>query len=83
MQEWANIIRELALLISSITAILTAWNALKKLNHDSTKDDKEELREDAEKYRQRWLESEKGYDALDAENKKLREKIKRLEKKNE
>ena len=83
MQDWANIIRELALLISSLTAGITAYNALKKLKHDNSKDDKEELREDRDLYRQRWLESEKGYDELDAENDKLRKKLKRLEKKND
>lgn len=82
MQNIANIIRELALLISTLTAGLTAWNALKKLKHDNTKDDMAELRSDRDLYRERWLESEKGYDELDAENEKLRRKIKRLERKN-
>lgn len=81
MQDWANLIRELALLISSFTAGITAYRALKKLKHDNSKDDKEELRADRDLYRQRWLESEKGYDELDAENDKLRKKIKRLENK--
>ena len=83
MQNIANIIRELALLISALNAGLTAWNALKKLKHDNTKDDMAELRSDRDLYRQRWLESEKGYDELNAENEKLRRKIKRLEKKND
>lgn len=83
MQNIANIIRELALLISALTAGLTAWNALKKLKHDNTKDDMAELRSDRDLYRQRWLESEKGYDELNAENEELRRKIKRLENKNE
>lgn len=82
MQNIANIIRELALLISALTAGLTAWNALKKLKHDNTKDDMAELRSDRDLYRQRWLESEKGYDELSAENEKLQRKIKRLERKN-
>lgn len=81
MQDWANIIRELALLISSLTAGITAYNALKKLKHDNSKDDKAELRADRDLYRQRWLESEKGFNELDAENEKLRRKIKRLENK--
>lgn len=79
MQDWANVIREFALLISSFTAGVTAWNALKKLKHDTSKENKEELREDVEIYRKRWLESEKGYNELDAENEKLKRKIKRLE----
>lgn len=83
MQDWANIIRELALLISSITAGLTAWNALKKLKHDNSKDDKEELREDRDLYRRRWLESERGFDELDAENERLKKKIRKLERNKE
>lgn len=82
MQNIANIIRELALLISALTAGLTAWNALKKLKHDNTKDDMAELRSDRDLYRQRWLKSEKGYDELSAENERLQRKIKRLERKN-
>lgn len=82
MQNIANIIRELALLISALTAGLTAWNALKKLKHDNTKDDIAELRSDRDLYRQRWLKSEKGYDELSAENERLQRKIKRLERKN-
>lgn len=84
MQYWANIIRELALLISATTAGITAWNALKKLNHDNSKDDMAELRSDRDLYRQRWLESEKGYDELNAENEELRKEIRKLkEKQNE
>lgn len=84
MQNIANIIRELALLISALTAGLTAWNALKKLKHDNTKDDMAELRSDRDLYRQRWLESEKGYDELNAENEELRKEIRKLkEKQNE
>lgn len=84
MQNIANIIRELALLISALTAGLTAWNALKKLKHDNTKDDMAELRSDRDLYRQRWLESEKGYDDLNAENEELRKEIRKLkEKQNE
>lgn len=84
MQNIANIIRELALLISALTAGLTAWNALKKLKHDNTKDDMAELRSDRDLYRQRWLESEKGYDKLNAENEELRKEIRKLkEKQNE
>lgn len=84
MQNIANIIRELALLISALTAGLTAWNALKKLKHDNTKDDIAELRSDRDLYRQRWLESEKGYDELNAENEELRKEIRKLkEKQNE
>lgn len=84
MQNIANIIRELALLISALTAGLTAWNALKKLKHDNTKDDMAELRSDRDLYRKRWLESEKGYDELNAENEELRKEIRKLkEKQNE
>lgn len=84
MQNIANIIRELALLISALTAGLTAWNALKKLKHDNTKDDMAELRSDRDLYRERWLESEKGYDELNAENEELRKEIRKLkEKQNE
>lgn len=84
MQNIANIIRELALLISALTAGLTAWNALKKLKHDNTKDDMAELRSDRDLYRQRWLESEKEYDDLNAENEELRKEIRKLkEKQNE
>ena len=84
MQNIANIIRELALLISALTAGLTAWNALKKLKHDNTKDDIAELRSDRDLYRQRWLESEKGYDELNTENEALRKEIRKLkEKQNE
>lgn len=81
MQNIANIIRELALLISALTAGLTAWNALKKLKHDNTKDDMAELRSDRDLYRQRWLESEKGYDDLNAENEELRKEIRKLKEK--
>lgn len=84
MQNIANIIRELALLISALTAGLTAWNALKKLKHDNTKDDMAELRSDRDLYRERWLESEKGYDELNAENEELSKEIRKLkEKQNE
>ena len=81
MQNIANIIRELALLISALTAGVTAWNALKKLKHDNTKDDMAELRSDRDLYRQRWLESEKGYDDLNAENEELRKEIRKLKEK--
>lgn len=81
MQDWANLIREIALLISGVVAGITAWNALRKLSHDVSKDDKEELRADRDLYRDRWLESEKSFDEIDAENNKLRKKIKRLENK--
>ena len=57
------------------------WNALRKLSHDVSKDDKEELRADRDLYRNRWLESEKAFDEIDDENDKLRKKIKRLENK--
>lgn len=81
MQDWANLIREIALLISGVVAGITAWNALRKLSHDVSKDDKEELRADRDLYRNRWLESEKAFDEIDDENNKLRKKIKRLENK--
>ena len=81
MQDWANLIREIALLISGVVAGITAWNALRKLSHDVSKDDKEELRADSDLYRDRWLESEKAFDEIDAENDKLRKKVKRLENK--
>lgn len=81
MQDWANLIREIALLISGVVAGITAWNALRKLSHDVSKDDKEELRADRDLYRDRWLESEKAFDEVDAENDKLRKKVKRLESK--
>ncbi|KXA25028.1 hypothetical protein L2302_00715 [Lactobacillus gasseri] len=81
MQDWANLIREIALLISGVVAGITAWNALRKLSHDVSKDDKEELRADRDLYRNRWLESEKAFDEIDDENDKLRKKIKRLENK--
>lgn len=81
MQDWANLIREIALLISGVVAGITAWNALRKLSHDVSKDDKEELRADRDLYRNRWLESEKAFDEVDAENDKLRKKVKRLESK--
>ena len=79
MQDWANLIREIALLISGVVAGITAWNALRKLSHDVSKDDKEELRVDRDLYRNRWLASEKAFDEVDAENDKLRKKVKRLE----
>lgn len=81
MQDWANLIREIALLFSSFVAGLTAWNALRKTSHEVSKDDKEELRADRDLYRNRWLESEKAFDEIDAENDKLRKKVKRLENK--
>jgi hypothetical protein len=81
VQDWANLIREIALLISGVVAGITAWNALRKLNHEVSKDDKEELRADRDLYRNRWLESEKAFDEIDNENDKLRKKIKRLENK--
>lgn len=81
MQNIANIIRELALLISALTAGITAWNALKKLKHDNTKDDQDQLRADRDLYRQRWLESEQGYDELKAENEKLEKSNRNLKKK--
>lgn len=79
MQGWANLIREIALLFSVFVAGLTAWNALRKTSHEVSKDDKEELRADRDLYRNRWLESEKAFDEIDAENDKLRKKVKRLE----
>lgn len=79
MQDWANLIREIALLFSVFVAGLTAWNALRKTSHEVSKDDKEELRADRDLYRNRWLESEKAFDEIDAENGKLRKKVKRLE----
>lgn len=81
MQNIANIIRELALLISALTAGVTAWNALKKLKHDNAKDDQDQLRADRDLYRQRWIESEKGYDELKAENEKLEKSNRNLKKK--
>lgn len=81
MQDWTSLIREVALLISGVVAGITAWNALRKLSHDLSKDDKEELRADRDLYRNRWLESEKAFDEIDDENDKLRKKIKRLENK--
>lgn len=81
MQDWANLIREIALLFSVFVAGLTAWNALRKTSHEVSKDDKEELRADRDLYRKRWLESEKAFDEIDAENDKLRKKVKRLENK--
>ena len=81
MQDWANLIREIALLFSGFVAGLTAWNALRKASHEVSKDDKEELRADRDLYRNRWLESEKAFDEMDAENDKLRKKVKRLENK--
>lgn len=81
MQDWADLIREIALLISGFVAGITAWNALRKTSHDVLKDDKEELRADRDLYRNRWLESEKAFDEIDAENDKLRKKVKRLENK--
>lgn len=79
MQDWANLIREIALLFSGFVAGITALNALRKTSHDVSKDDKEELRADRDLYRNRWLESEKAFDEIDAENDKLRKKVKRLE----
>ena len=79
MQDWANLIREMALLISGVVAGITAWNALRKLNHDVSKDDKKELRADRDLYRNRWLASEKAFDKVDTENDRLRKKVKRLE----
>ena len=81
MQDWANLIREIALLISGVVAGITAWNALRKLSHDVSKDDKEELRADRDLYRDRLLESEKAFDEIDAENDKLLKNFKRLENK--
>lgn len=81
MQNIANIIRELALLISAVTAGITAWNALKKLKHDNTKEDQDQLRADRDLYRHRWLESEQGYDELKAENEKLEKSNKNLKRK--
>lgn len=81
MQNIANIIRELALLISALTAGITAWNALKKLKYDNDKYDQDQLRADRDLYRQRWLESEQGYDELKAENEKLEKRNQILKKK--
>ena len=81
MQDWANLIREIALLFSVFVAGLTAWNALRKTSHEVSNDDKEELRADRDLYRNRWLECEKAFDEIDAENDKLRKKVKRLENK--
>ncbi len=64
MQDWANLIREIALLFSVFVAGLTAWNALRKTSHEVSKDDKEELRADRDLYRNRWLESEKAFDEI-------------------
>lgn len=81
MQDWADLIRAIALLISGFVAGITALNALHKTSHDVLKDDKEELRADRDLYRNRWLESEKAFDEIDAENDKLHKKLKQLENK--
>lgn len=80
MQELANLIEKLALVLSAAAAGLTAWNALRKLTMDHEKDDRAELRADKEMYRQRWLAAERSYDHQKRENEKLEQRIDELEK---
>lgn len=73
MQEWRDFIQQLALLISSIVGGLTAFSAFQKQRHDSSKEDKEDLRKDLDLYRERWRDAEKGFNEQEKEIKQLKE----------
>lgn len=75
MQELANFIGAIAGLIVALTAAYKAFTNFKQKNHENQEEDHDELEHDAELYRRRWLDAEKGND-------ELRRKIKRLRKEN-
>lgn len=84
MHEWTSLIDKLALLLASLTGLITAFVSLGKTvlgkSKEKPPDEKvKDTEEDAELYRKRWLEAEKGYDELEDENRKLKEKVKQLE----
>ena len=79
MQEWIDFVQKIALLISSVVGLLTIFNTLKQTDYSNTKEKKEELKEDVELYRKRWLQAEEAYDKLLKENERLKRKLNRLE----
>lgn len=79
MQEWIDFVQKIALLISSVVGLLTIFNTLKQTDYSNAKEKKEELKEDVELYRKRWLQAEKAYDKLLKENERLKIKLNRLE----
>lgn len=81
MQDWVNLVEKVGVLLGSLISVLTLVNAMTKTKNDIKKDSHDDMRTDAEFYRQRWLDAEQGYDQLEAENKHLRNKIKSLENK--
>ena len=83
MQEWIDFVQKIAFLISSIVGLLTIFNTLKQTDYSNAKEKKEELKEDVEFYRKRWLQAEEAYDKILKDNEKLKRKINRLEDNNE
>lgn len=79
MQEWIDFVQKIAFLISSIVGLLTIFNTLKQTDYSNAKEKKEELKEDVELYRKRWLQAEEAYDKLLKENERLKRKLNRLE----
>ena len=79
MQEWIDFVQKIALLISSVVGLLTIFNTLKQTDYSNAKEKKEELKEDVEPYRKRWLQAEEAYDKLLKENERLKIKLNRLE----
>lgn len=79
MQEWIDFVQKIAFLISSIVGLLTIFNTLKQTDYSNAKEKKEELKEDVELYRKRWLQAEESYDKLLKDNEKLKRQVTRLE----
>lgn len=79
MQEWIDFVQKIAFLISSIVGLLTIFNTLKQTDYSNAKEKKEELKEDVELYRKRWLQVEEAYDKLLKDNERLKRQVTRLE----
>ena len=79
MQEWIDFVQKIAFLISSIVGLLTIFNTLKQTDYSNAKEKKEELKEDVELYRKRWLQAEEAYYKLLKDNERLKRQVTRLE----
>jgi cell division protein FtsB len=79
VQEWIDFVQKIALLISSVVGLLTIFNTLKQTDYSNAKEKKEELKEDVELYRKRWLQAEEAYDKLLKDNERLKRKLNKLE----
>lgn len=79
MQEWIDFVQKIAFLISSIVGLLTIFNTLKQTDYSNAKEKKEELKEDVELYRKRWLQAEEAYDKLLKDNERLKRQVTILE----